>query len=207
MAEIYNKEPLNIDRETLATILKYLKQYESKKENTELTKIKDKVESLDKLLKDVFYGIAGSIPDNRVDRNGKYKGYPESTVEAAGERMRDRLENLTGNSQITADYDYNLVDYLEKLSKIIRNLGNNQGGNQGNNPQPQITQPQQHGGTYVQDAEYLVSNNKKNHHIKISYSNGDSKLLDLSDLVDFLPDFEYITETEFENLWKSLGGS
>ena len=202
MAEIYNKEPLNIDRETLATILKYLKQYESKKENTELIKIKDKVESLDKLLKDVFYGIAGSIPDNRVDRNSKYKGYPESTVEAAGEGMRDRLENLTGNSQITADYDYNLVDYLEKLSKIIRNQGNNQG----NNPQPQNPQPQQPGGTYVQDAEYLVSNNKKNHHIKISYSNGDSKLLDLSDLVDFLPDFEYITEAEFDNLWKSLGG-
>lgn len=202
MAEIYNKEPLNIDRETLATILKYLKQYESKKENTELIKIKDKVESLDKLLKDVFYGIAGSIPDNRVDRNSKYKGYPESTVEAAGERMRDRLENLTGNSQITADYDYNLVDYLEKLSKIIRNQGNNQG----NNPQPQNPQPQQPGGTYVQDAEYLVSNNKKNHHIKISYSNRDSKLLDLSDLVDFLPDFEYITEAEFDNLWKSLGG-
>ena len=198
------KEPINIDKETLSIILKYIKQFESKKEiaemaslKTEIGKNRDKLESLDKLLKDVFYGIAGAIPDSRVDRNGKYKGYPESTVEAAGERMRDRLENLTGNSQLTADYDYNLVDYLEKLAKIIRNLGN--GGNPGN--------PQQPGGTYVQDAEYLVSNNKKNHHIKISYSNGDSKLLDISDLVDSLPNLEYVTETEFEDLWKSLGGN
>lgn len=197
------KEPINIDKETLSIILKYIKQFESKKEiaemaslKTEISKNRDKLESFDKLLKDVFYGIAGAIPDSRVDRNGKYKGYPESTVEAAGERMRDRLENLTGNSQLTADYDYNLVDYLEKLAKIIRNLGN--GGNPGN--------PQTPGGTYVQDAEYLVSNNKKNHHIKISYSNGDSKLLDISDLVDSLPNLEYVTETEFEDLWKSLGG-
>ena len=205
MAEL--KEPINIDKETLRTILKYLKQFETKKENeemaslkTEIGKNKEKLESLNNLLKDIFYGIAGAIPDSRVDRNGKYKGYPESSVEAAGERMRDRLENLTGNSQLTADYDYNLVDYLEKLAKIIRNLGSNP-GNPGN--------PQTPGGTYVKDAEYLVSNNKKNHHIKISYSNGDSKLLDISDLVDVLPDtpkLEYITEAEFDALWKSLGG-
>ena len=123
----------NQTKEALKQLLESLKQIQESKDNSQdrttealVNSIKQELGKNDNYILNILRSIAGEIPVNRI-RNGKYKGRDAESIEAASERLNDRLEDLTGFVQLTADYDNNLIDFLIELIKRVKRMENSGG--------------------------------------------------------------------------------
>lgn len=123
----------NQTKEALKQLLENLKQIQESKDNSQdrttealVNSIKQELGKNDNYILNILRSIAGEIPVNRI-RNGKYKGRDAESIEAASERLNDRLEDLTGFVQLTSDYDNNLIDFLIELIKRVKRMENSGG--------------------------------------------------------------------------------
>lgn len=123
----------NQTKEALKQLLESLKQIQESKDNFQdrttealVNSIKQELGKNDNYILNILRSIAGEIPVNRI-RNGKYKGRDAESIEAASERLNDRLEDLTGFVQLTSDYDNNLIDFLIELIKRVKRMENSGG--------------------------------------------------------------------------------
>ena len=123
----------NQTKEALKQLLESLKQIQESKDNSQdrttealVNSIKQELGKNDNYILNILRSIAGEIPVNRI-RNGKYKGRDAESIEAASERLNDRLEDLTGFVQLTSDYDNNLIDFLIELIKRVKRMENSGG--------------------------------------------------------------------------------
>ena len=182
----------NETKEAIKQLLNTIKSFQDNKDSSQdkhtqslFDQVKNDLGNNEFRILNLLRAIAGEIPENRL-RNGKYKGKPADSVEAASERLNDRLEDLTGLVQLTSDYDNNLIDFLVDLSKRVSKVERFKGSE---NPTPQTP-----GLVGVVDIDRVGDS------LRFTRSDNTKEMINLSDLRNDIS-IEALTDSEVEDLF------